>query len=59
MEYIMYTLRKAYRVNRNGLDVHYAWDIFYTDEHGRDWWCNRYKTKKECIEALAKESIFL
>ena len=49
-----YTLRKAYRMNRNGMDVFDGWDIYCGDN-----WCQRYWTRRDCINALALEGITL
>lgn len=46
------TIERAYGMNRNGMDVPIGFDIFVDG-----CWGNRYRTKRECIAALALDGI--
>lgn len=51
---MMYTIERAWGMNSKGMDVKIGFDIFCNGN-----WCNRFRTRRECIEALALDGITL
>jgi hypothetical protein len=46
------TIERAYGMDKRGNDVPVGFDIFVDGQ-----WGNRFRTKRECIAALAKDGI--